>query len=250
VNGESGKENKLSKSVRQDYPLAPYLFILVADVLGHMLDDTKYNVERLTLPKGSCVQDQTFVDDIILYFKGTKSNMNKIRSILEFFCFTSGAKINWGKSIAIWANKKKRAWEWGQEVGLKWVLESERVHYLGIQVGFRLPVEANFDKLMISLKGKMIAWGNCNLSLAGRILIANQVLLSSMWYMAAYWNPNPKMCNQIKGVIRNFIWGGKAIKTRAKVKWDSLTLPSSSGGLGIIDPKVQTKALGMAHGIL
>jgi hypothetical protein len=111
-------------------------------------------------------------------------------------------------------------------------------------------VEANFDKLMISLKGKMIAWGNCNLSLAGRILIANQVLLSSMWYMAAYWNPNPKMCNQIKGVIRNFIWGGKAIKTREKVKWDSLTLPSSSGGLRIIDPKAQTKALGMAHGIL
>jgi hypothetical protein len=34
-------------------------------------------------------------------------------------------------------------------------------------------VEANFNKLMISLKGKMIAWGKCNLSLAGRIFIAN-----------------------------------------------------------------------------
>jgi hypothetical protein len=34
-------------------------------------------------------------------------------------------------------------------------------------------MEPNFDKLMISLKGKMIAWGNCNLSLIGRILIAN-----------------------------------------------------------------------------
>jgi len=68
---------------------------------------------------------------------------------------------------------------------LKWVLESERVHYLGIQVGFRLPAKANFDKLMISLKGKMIEWRNYNLSLIGKIFIANQVLLSSMWYMAA-----------------------------------------------------------------
>ncbi len=51
---------------------------------------------------------------------------------------------------------------------------------MGIQVGFRLPVEANFDKLMTSFKGKMIAWGNCNLSLAGRILVANQILLSSI----------------------------------------------------------------------
>jgi hypothetical protein len=33
----------------------------------------------------------------------------------------------------------------------------------GSLLGF--PVEANFDKLMVSLKGKMITWGNCNLSL-------------------------------------------------------------------------------------
>jgi hypothetical protein len=74
---------------------------------------------------------------------------------------------------------------------------------------------------MLTLKGKMIASGNCNLSLAGRILVANQVLLSSLWYLASCWNPNPKMCNQIRGVVRNFIWGGKASNTRAKVKWDS-----------------------------
>jgi hypothetical protein len=51
------------------------------------------------------------------------------------------------------------------------------------------------------------------------------------------------MCNQIRGEIRNFIWGGKFIRTRAKVKWDSLTFPSLSRGLGIINPKVQLKAL-------
>jgi hypothetical protein len=83
----------------------------------------------------------------------------------------------------------------------------------------------------------MIAWGKCNLFLTGRILVANQVLFSSMWYLVVCWNPNLKMCNQIRGVVRNFIWGGKASNTRAKVKWDSFTLPLSSGGLGIIDPK-------------
>ncbi len=70
-------------------------------------------------------------------------------------------------------------------MGLKWIPESEIIHYLGIQVGFQLPTEANFDKFMISLKGKMIAWGSYNVSLIGKILVANQVFLSSMWYMAA-----------------------------------------------------------------
>jgi hypothetical protein len=99
--------------------------------------------------------------------------MDRMQSILDLFCLASEAKINWGKSATIWASKEKRTWEWGQEVGLKWVLESEGVRYMGIQVRFRLPAKANFDKLMISLKGKMITWGNCNLSLACKILIAN-----------------------------------------------------------------------------
>ncbi len=35
----------------------------------------------------------------------------------------------------------------------------------------------------------------------------------------------------------------KASNTRAKVKWDTLTLPLSSDGLGIIDPKAQSETL-------
>jgi hypothetical protein len=141
------------------------------------------------------------VDDIAFYLKGTQNNLNKARTVLDLFCFTSEVKINWGKFVAIWANKEKRDWEWGHEVGLKWIPGNKGVYYLGIQVDFQLPAEANFDKLMISLKGKMIAWGSCNLSLAGIILIANHVLLSSMWYMVACWNPNCRMCNQIRGVV-------------------------------------------------
>jgi len=37
------------------------------------------------------------------------------------------------------------------------------------------------------------------------------------------------------------IWGGKTYKSRSKVKWDFVTLPS--GGLGIINPKAQCEAL-------
>jgi hypothetical protein len=91
--------------------------------------------------------------------------------------------------------------------------------------------------MMVALKGKLISWSHNNLSLARRILVANQVLLTSMWYLAACWNPNPRMCSQVRGVVRNFIWGGKATPAWAKVKWDTLTLPIAKGGLGIIDPK-------------
>jgi hypothetical protein len=51
------------------------------------------------------------------------------------------------------------------------------------------------------------------------------------------------MCSQIRGIVRNFIWGGRDVPTRAKVKWDTMVMPTSRGGLGIIDPRAQSEAL-------
>jgi hypothetical protein len=59
--------------------------------------------------------------------------------------------------------------------------------------------------MMFALKSKLITWSHNKLSLVGRILVANQVLLTSTWYLAACWNPNLRMCAQVRGVIRNFI---------------------------------------------
>jgi hypothetical protein len=170
-----------------------------------MLDDPRFGVEGLTLPGGRKVRDQTFADDTALYLQGTPENMERTQRVLDTFCKASGARVNWDKTTAIWASKSEKSWEWGQEVGLQWVPEGKGVRYLGILVGSHLPPDANFSKMVTSLKGKLINWSTSRLSLAGRILVANQVLLASMWYMAAAWNPNPTMCNQIRGIVRNFI---------------------------------------------
>jgi len=42
--------------------------------------------------------------------------------------------------------------------------------------------------------------------------------------------------------VSNFIWSGKATNARAKVKWETLVLSTSQGGIGIIDPKTQSEA--------
>jgi hypothetical protein len=78
-----------------------------------MLDNPKHEIERLHLPKGRCICDQTFVNDTAFYFKGSLSNLNKVPAVFELFYFASGAKVNWGKSAAIWASKEKKDWEWG-----------------------------------------------------------------------------------------------------------------------------------------
>ncbi len=86
VNGTTGPTFQLARSVRQGCPLAPYLFILATDVLGHMLADPKYKVEGLTLPRGGLVRDQTFADDTALYLQGSPSNLDRAHNVLNISC--------------------------------------------------------------------------------------------------------------------------------------------------------------------
>ncbi len=160
VNGTTGPTFQLARSVRQGCPLAPYQFILATDVLGHMLADPRHKVEGLTLPKGGLVRDQTFVDDTAMYLQGSPSNLDKAQNVLNIFCQASGAKVNWHKSATIWASKNKRGWHWGENVGLKWIPDGEGTRYLDVLVGSHLPLEANFEKMRLSLKNKLISWSN------------------------------------------------------------------------------------------
>jgi hypothetical protein len=108
INGEAGPVFQLARSVRQGCPLVPYLFIIATDVLGHMLEDPRYAIKGLTLPRGGRIRDQTFANDTTLNLKGEQTNLDKTHGVLETFCKASGAKINWNKSVAIWASRRKR----------------------------------------------------------------------------------------------------------------------------------------------
>ena len=75
-------------------------------------------------------------------------------------------------------------------------------------------------------------------------MIANQVLLSSMWYFTSCWIFVNSRITQIQRLIRNFLWSGSEDgHVRSKVAWATLIKPRELGGLGLIDPESQSKAL-------
>lgn len=104
------------------------------------------------------------------------------------------------------------------------------------------PLKLILIGLCFSLKSKLIARSNCKLSLAGQILVANQVMLASLWYISTCWNPDPRMCHQLHEVVPNFIWKSNLEISRAKVWWDSLALLVSKELWGTKDPKAQAKS--------
>ena len=90
----------------------------------------------------------------------------------------------------------------------------------------------------------MLIWDTTELSLVGRVMIANQVLLSSMWYIASTCLFSRSCLLQIQRLVRNFIWIGRSNNDdRVKVALLTLTTQLFDGGLGLVDQDSQCKAL-------
>jgi hypothetical protein len=75
------------------------------------------------------------------------------------------------------------------------------------------------------------------LSLVGRIVLCNQVLLSTLWFFITVWGGSNKVLRKIRGAIRNYMWSGKDQFTRTRVSWQECCLKKKYGGLGLVDPE-------------
>jgi len=81
---------------------------------------------------------------------GVKRNLNATKKTLTFFCTITKFKVNWGKSITIWAFEQNILCKWGQEEGLKCIPKCQLgIYYLGSFVGFKFQTFANYDKVKL-----------------------------------------------------------------------------------------------------
>ena len=244
VNGEQSKTFQLRRFVRQGCPLAPYLFLLTVDVLGQMLQHPENGVQGLRLPNNTSITNQMFADDTLLFLDGTKDNMDRAHSVLDRFGAASRAKLNLHKSVGLWLAPTEREWQWGESAGLKWLKPGEVTRYLGHPFGYRIPQKEKDGKMLSQIRKHLFKWSSQKLSLAGRIMIANQVVLSSIWYLASCTDLSSVALKQARAMVRNYMWSGHGeANTRARVKWDTAVLPIVRGGIKIMDPQWQTSAL-------
>ena len=124
--------------------------------------------------------------------------------------------------------------------GFTWLRPGQTCRYLGFQVGLDITPQQQFAPVLQSLRRKLCHWSSQHLSLAGWVLVANQVLLGSVWYIASCWMLHRGVMRQVRRLIRNFLWSGGdgSVDTRARVRWATVILPVDQGGLGIIDPEM------------
>ena len=85
--GSLGKSFRMTRSVRQGCPLAPYLFIIAAEALHYHIGDRYWQIQSLPLPEDAGMMlDTEYADDTTTYVKGDANNLDKLQSAINEFC--------------------------------------------------------------------------------------------------------------------------------------------------------------------
>ena len=227
VNGNPGGNFKIERGVRQGRPFVPYLFLIMGKILTHIIKKTvvEGRLKLVYLPgdnKQQCTSQ--FADDSSFMIKYTKEDVDEFVKTLETFSQASGMDINWKKSCAYWFDKHTHKLKWLPGYIWKWAEEGDLSKLLGTSFGLNLNTKDVDQFPYNKMTKKLEYWSNMKLSLAGRIVICNQVLLSTFWFFITVWGSLKKKLRKIRGAIRNYIWSGKKQLTRTRVFWQECCL--------------------------
>ena len=190
LNGSPSNNFKIEMEVRQGCPLAPYLFLIVEEVLIHIIkkavaEGRLRGIYLLGGKKQQCISQ--YADDSSFMVRGEKNDVDELVRLLTTFSKTSGMEINWDKSCAYWFDKFTYKPVWLQGYDWHWAEEGDLSKLLGTHFGLEFNTPDIDQFLYNKISKKLDYWSCKKLSLTGRIVICNQVLFSTLWFFITVW---------------------------------------------------------------
>jgi hypothetical protein len=246
VNGSLTKEFNIHRGLKQGDPLAPFLFLLVAEEFGDIMRKAMeinlfkgFSVGR----DGMIISHLQYADDTLCLGEVTVQNIWTIKSILRGFHMASGLKVNFWKSSLMGVNVSEEFMELACDF-----LNCRRgqipFKYLGLPVGANPKRISTWEPLIEYLKKRLTSWGKKHISLSGRIVMINSVLNSIPIFFMSFLKMPVQVYKRVIRIQRELLWGG--VKGGRKVNWISwktVCREKKDGGLGVRDIRIVNVSL-------
>lgn len=239
VNCSPGEEFHMERGIRKGDPLAPFLFLLVAEGLTGLVRKAMatgklkgFNVGRNDDLEVPVLQ---FVDDTLLMGEASLQNVFSFKCILRCYELASGLKVNFLKSCCVGIGVPVEEVQMFASI-LNCKIAYTRFTYLGLPIGEN-PRRTNLWQPMLNkLRKKRTSWKQKSLSFGGRLYLLNSILSAFPLFFLSFFRIPKGVLKEARKIMRNFLWGGSEGNSKvAWVKWEQVCRPKDFGGLGLKD---------------
>ncbi|KAL9674589.1 hypothetical protein QQ045_030861 [Rhodiola kirilowii] len=235
INGSPTKGISMGRGLRQGDPLSPFLFLLAAEGLSRMLNNTVRSgmiSGAEWVQNGGKLTHLQFADDTILFCKADIQEVRKIRIILNSFAVCSGLEVNLSKSRCLGVGlEEEEVQNFADLLGCP--AGSFPMNYLGMQVGGNPGRIATWRPILQKFKLKLASWRSVNLSMAGRVVLIKSALCNLPLYYASMYKIPLSVAQEMEKIQRRFLWGSSELRRKIHyVKWSRITKPGRMEGWG------------------
>ncbi|XP_019182124.1 PREDICTED: uncharacterized protein LOC109177267 [Ipomoea nil] len=237
VNGDLSDFIIPTCGLRQGDPLSPYLFILCAEALSHLISRavTRGMVSPCIVARGvPGLSHLFFADDSLLFLKATVQEAAAIKGCLISYERMSGQSVNFNKSCIVFSRNTAANLRIAVAGTLN-VIQSDNIgKYLGLPMGVGRNKKEVFSYIEAKLIHRLSGWNKKILSKASKEILLKSVAQALPTYsMSIYFLP-VTLCERIERIMNKFWWtntgnSGGGIRWMA---WQRMCSPKSLGGIG------------------
>ena len=238
-NGHMTEYFSLQRGCRQGDPISPYIFILCAEVLSHMI--RKHNGIKGIVINNKEYKLSQYADDTQIFLDGTELSLENNLKTLNIFYLMSGLKLNIDKTKAIWIGSCSKS---TRRLCLNYNLDWNQEPFKILGVTFTSEVfdiwDKNSNDILKKVEKIISIWSKRKLTLPGKITVIQSLALSKFVHLfLALPNPPGALVKRLNKLFFSFLWN----KGPGRIKRKSIIKDLEKGGLRMIQTDAFIAAL-------
>ena len=221
---------KIGRGCRQGDPIAPYLFLIGAEILSLLI---KINPEITGFIYHTHEYKLTqFADDTTIILDGSQCSLQAALNTLEIYGSISGLRMNKEKTKLIWIGRKKHCKE-KLDVTLDLDWGKQEFILLGIKFNVNLTSmpKLNFENSLQKIQTELKMWQVRHLTPFGKVTVLKSLILAKFIHLFLSLPTPEDVITKLNFLCYRFLWNDKP----DKIKRDVICLDYLKGGIKMVN---------------